>query len=126
MRNITITYRFKFQDNRQEIIDLVIDGRSLVLSKETISDKMPEWAALDFHQCPHCPLKPDTRAYCPLMVHLVHIVKRFESRSSYDPVHIEVQTEERRFLKTNNCPERTGISDRGHYSHKRLSAHRLF
>jgi len=58
-------------------------------------ENLPPWTNLDFHQCPNCPLTPQTHPHCPLATSLVNIVKRFESTLSYDEIHLEVVTEER-------------------------------
>jgi hypothetical protein len=93
MKPITIRYIFTAQ-NFSESFDLQLDSRKIELIAK-LPDALPEWANLDFHQCPHCPLRIQTHPYCPLIAHTAGIVKGFEHVLSYDEIHLKVITEER-------------------------------
>jgi hypothetical protein len=90
-----ISYRFRLADGRCERFDFefarenfeVIVGNSV----------RPEWAALGFHQCPHCTLDPADNIYCPLALSIVEVVQRFDDLRSYEDVNLEVVTDERTF-----------------------------
>ena len=60
--------------------------------------RRPPWAQLAFHQCPNCPLQADTHPLCPAAAKLADVVPRFEPLLSYDPVRLEVETEERKIV----------------------------
>jgi len=86
---IHVCYRFGFDDGGQESFDINIDEKTLELIGP-YPEKPPAWTALDFHQCPMCPLSIDTHAYCPMAAHLANIVERFNNVRSFDKVDLEV------------------------------------
>lgn len=96
MNNISIRYCFTFSDKSQEIIDLRFNERTLELIGDP-PDDLPSWTALGLHQCPNCPLSPETDPCCPLAVHLVNTVNRFQGRLSFHEIHLNVVTPERIF-----------------------------
>jgi hypothetical protein len=94
MNNLTITYRFRLPDATEETFTLELDSRML----EPVGpspDSGPEWAKLEFHQCPNCLLNDDTHPYCPLSRKLVNIVKPFDHIISHETIHVDVLTKER-------------------------------
>ncbi|MDY6972551.1 MAG: hypothetical protein SV775_09515 [Thermodesulfobacteriota bacterium] len=94
MKTINIRYCFSFADKSQEVFDLRFDLQRLELLGNT-PENLPSWTNLDFHQCPNCPLTPQTHPHCPLSTGLVNIVKRFDGILSYNEIHLEVTTAER-------------------------------
>jgi hypothetical protein len=94
MKPISIHYRFAFDDGTSQSFQIELDGDSLELAG-LAPDEQPEWTALDFHKCPHCPLDSAAHARCPLAANLVGIVQRFGKMLSYEQVEMEVETEER-------------------------------
>ena len=94
VKNTIIQYLFSKVNNSQENFLFELDGRSLEL-KSTIPDDLPLWTALDFYQCPNCPLDINNHPQCPLAVNLVNIVSRFEDLISYDEIRVDIITEER-------------------------------
>lgn len=94
METITIRYYFTLPEGVREAFDLQFDAQTLELVG-TIPDVMPSWTKLDFHQCPNCPLTPDTHPHCPLAAHLVNIVERCEGLFSYSAIQVDVMTAER-------------------------------
>lgn len=95
MATIAIQYCFQLSDERQEIFNLELDVESLELVGH-IPENLPDWTKLDFHQCANCTLDIDTHPYCPVASHLADVVRRFEEILSYDGVHVDVSTEDRR------------------------------
>jgi hypothetical protein len=88
-----ITYRFHLADGVEEIT-LRFDPASFTLARD--ADKPPaDWARLDFHQCPHCPLDPAHTPLCPFAEGLSGFVERFDAFRSYDTAQIEVMTDGR-------------------------------
>ena len=91
MKSIPIRYCFTFSDRSQEIVNLELHARTL----ELINDPpgyLPSWTTLGFHQCPNCPLTPDTAPHCPLAVHLVSTVSKFQGKLSFHEIHLNVIT----------------------------------
>lgn len=94
MKPLCITYRFRLPDNDTEVVALELDSTTLQLSADQVA-ALPEWAVLDYCQCPHCPLAPQLMQYCPACAALAGIVNRFDSLISYDTIYLSVETEER-------------------------------
>ena len=94
MENVSIQYCFTLKDGSKEIYDLQLDAENLEL-QGNMPETPPSWTSLDYHQCPHCPLTPDTHPQCPVAANIVNIVEPFDRLLSYDEVHVDVTTEER-------------------------------
>jgi hypothetical protein len=94
MQTFSIQYCFAPEKGCQEIFDLKIDAQDLSLLAD-IPKTLPVWTELNFHQCPHCPLKNPPHLRCPLAAHLVDVVSRFEDLVSYDNIELTVITQER-------------------------------
>jgi len=94
VKNIVIQYHFCRTDNCREDFTFELSATSLELIND-IPDHPPAWAELDFHQCTNCPLDNVHHPYCPLAVHLVDIVHRFEDLISFDEIRVDVITAER-------------------------------
>ncbi len=95
MNIMSIYYGFKFADDSEEVFHLQIDAQKFELINN-IPDTLPSWAQLSFHQCPHCPLSPETHPNCPLAANLANLVPRFNRFLPYEKTHLDVITEERR------------------------------
>jgi hypothetical protein len=107
MKNRKIKYCFTLPDGTQQVFELELDGQTLELSGNAPST-LPAWTDLDFHKCRHCPLNKNENPQCPIAVNLVNIMQRFEKLISYDSVHLEVTTEERRILKETSAQRGIG------------------
>ena len=107
MQTVTIQYRFRFPDNREEVFDLRFDAETLDLLGDA-PDGLPFWTRLDHQQCPNCPLTPETHPHCPTAVHLVRIVSSCRNVLSYEEVHVDVVTPER--LVSKDTSAQKGIS----------------
>jgi len=100
MEIIEISYCFDLGEQRSEVFDLRLNARTLELLYVG-SHSFPSWTALDFHQCPHCPLKIETHPHCPVAVSLVNVIEKFENVFSHDQVILKVITDNRKvFQKT--------------------------
>ena len=98
MATVDIQYRFNLAEGHTEVVDVVIDDQSL----ENVNIPQagaPAWTRLDFHQCPHCPLTPDSRPHCPVAEALIDIASRFEEIASYAELDVEVISAERTVTK---------------------------
>jgi hypothetical protein len=101
-----ITYRFHLPDGVEETI-LEFDPATYTLC--TRPDLTPpEWAALEFHKCGHCPLTVEDTPTCPFAAALARYVKSFGHLYSHEKVEIEVITETR--TVTGHKPLQTGIA----------------
>lgn len=94
MDTLSVYYCFRFEDDSEEIFELAIDPQNAELLNN-LPETLPSWTELTFHQCPHCPLSPETHPHCPLAANLVNIIKRFTRFLPYEEVHLAVITDER-------------------------------
>lgn len=107
MDAVKIEYRFTLPNGQQETLKLELDP-------ETIELRVPEpktqadWTRLEFHQCNNCPLAPEQHPHCPMATRLAPIVEWFNSLASYDQIHMEVETEERKIVQQTTAQK--GIS----------------
>ncbi|MBS7660776.1 hypothetical protein I0D00_02275 [Pseudomonas lalucatii] len=80
-----ILYRFHFADGRSW------DHR-IALQPGTTEQgtALPDWTRLEFHQCRHCPLRPEQSPRCPFAQALVAPVELLAQSPSYERVEVEV------------------------------------
>lgn len=95
---IDIRYIFDLGDQRQEVFQLSIDSENMELIHE-YDKEVPAWTDLQFHQCPHCPLKHNVRPKCPIALSLSFVIEQFEGVNSYDEITLKVITEERTVIE---------------------------
>lgn len=107
MACISIQYRFTLADASQEVFDIELDSRTLSPCNP-LPRRLPSWTKLKFHQCSHCPLKTTTHPHCPVAARLVNIVDRFDGLLSYDKIHLEVVTKERRISSVTSAQRGIG------------------
>jgi len=103
MDTLTITYRFRLSDDSTAEFPVTIDRESLEIVRS--DDPAPEWTALDFHKCDHCPLSSDTTPNCPLSASIANVVERFEDILSYSEVEVEVEAEERTIRRVSTAQQ---------------------
>lgn len=104
---IKIRYCFDLDVRRREVFNLELDAETLELISDP-GDEVPAWTKLEFHQCSHCPLNASVRPLCPVAMSLSNVIERFEHVNSYDEIHLEVETEERKVSQTTTAQR--GIS----------------
>ncbi|GJJ03224.1 hypothetical protein RugamoR64_37620 [Duganella rhizosphaerae] len=61
--------------------------------------RLPAWTALEFEQCPNCPLRPGSMAHCPIAVRLVPLIAIMGKLHSYEQVEVRVEMAERNVVK---------------------------
>lgn len=93
MDTLTFQYRFIFPDHIEDF-EVILDARKIEL-KNPPPGPFPEWANLDYYQCPNCPLTVRETPHCPLAANVFHIVTRFAQAMSYHQTRLEVITAER-------------------------------
>lgn len=91
----TITYRFMLPDQKAVEFLITIDDKGLLQRQGTAGGAVPEWAYLENHQCPHCPLSKSEFQFCPPALNLVSLVEPFKKLYSYEEVNVEVITPNR-------------------------------
>jgi len=91
MGSFTISYVFRLPVGGTRTFDITLDERTLDLLTQIPPDP-PKWTALDFHQCPHCPMAPGDQARCPAAVSLIDVVNACSSLPSTEEVSVEVVT----------------------------------
>lgn len=94
MESIKILYRFQMHGGREEEYALTLDPRTLHVIQKVV-DPLPDWTALDVHQCENCSLDAATATRCPAAVNMVGIVNRFDQLLSFDETKVHVITAER-------------------------------
>jgi len=94
VEHITITYHFTLANGSEKVFLIELDPTTLE-PVGGLPDRLPAWAELGFHQCPHCPLSADAHPHCPLAARIVDIECRFDDILSFEEVHLEVITRER-------------------------------
>lgn len=98
MDPIKIKYIFRWPDAREDSYDLALDGVTLEIVSPRPAE-IPQWAMLDFNKCPSCPLDARSSPYCPLAVALVDLNSSVAHLTSYEKVHVVVETAERTTMK---------------------------
>ncbi len=93
----TITYRFSFDDGRENCFNVRLHPRTLQIV-DAPEEPLPDWTRLEFHRCGNCPLSPDQHPRCPIAARIVGLVEGFRDARSFDPVAVTVETPHRAFL----------------------------
>ncbi|MBN1379824.1 MAG: hypothetical protein JXA04_11390 [Gammaproteobacteria bacterium] len=88
MDNIVIEYRFTLDNGQLAEFKLQFHADSMELIADD-QPTLPEWTALEFHQCPHCPLSESDSPQCPVAVGLLPVVKDFDRILSYEELQVE-------------------------------------
>lgn len=94
MDRLEIGYRFRLADGQALEFRLQIEPHTMELV-DTVSEPVPDWCALEFHQCPNCPLSKTKHPHCPAAVRLAPIVERCRGVRTYADARMEVETAER-------------------------------
>ncbi|WP_299983912.1 hypothetical protein, partial [Desulfobacula sp.] len=87
MEIIPFSYIFILPEGRQIQMDIQLDSQRLNIIGNC-PDVLPEWAELNFYQCPHCPLSVATHTHCPLAANLVNIIKHLDILCSYHQIRV--------------------------------------
>lgn len=99
-----VEYVFVFADGSERYFK--VDGNR-VSSATPKSSAYPFWTALEFNQCPNCPLKGSGGSQCPPAADLEGVIDVFKHTLSYDRVTVKVITEDRTYVK--ECDVQTGL-----------------
>lgn len=89
-------YRIGLPDGSQRELSVAIAADTL-LCLEPAPESRP-WTALEWRQCPGCPLRPETTPLCPLAARLAPIVTIIGPLLSHAELSVEVEWGHRRLL----------------------------
>jgi hypothetical protein len=101
---LKIEYIFHLKGGKIARFPLAINEASMEVVLSTDSSK-PDWTRLEFHQCPNCPLDPETQPFCPLSLSLNSLMHGGDQLISYDTLAVEVQTPQRRVHQITTAQE---------------------
>lgn len=96
--SLVYTYQFDFEDGPQKNFSLELDPSTLEYLAEE-PDELPDWTALEHHQCPNCPLSADEHPHCPVAVNMVGILEYFRDFFSYDKADVTIKANDRYYHK---------------------------
>ncbi len=97
-KNFTISYKFRFPDLEQRVLQINLDKTTLQVIR-TPRDNYPDWTKMSSFRCSHCPLNAAEYEHCPLAVSLVEVLDTFKDAPSYQSVDIEVEVPARTYSK---------------------------
>lgn len=103
-RALEYSYAFKVKDGRTKDFTVKLDPETLDLIPSDRKAK-PSWTALDFHQCPNCPLDLATHPHCPVAASMVEAIDFFRSFKSYEEVDVRVDSPDRTYVKNTSLHE---------------------
>lgn len=87
-------YRIGLPDGSRRELTVVIDGDTLVC-REPPAESRP-WTALEYRQCPGCPLRAEATPLCPMAARLAPVVTILGPLLSHDELEVEVEWGHRR------------------------------
>ncbi|GIL16664.1 MAG: hypothetical protein BroJett040_04150 [Oligoflexia bacterium] len=89
-----IEYSIRFQSGDRLLFSVDLD-------KPTQADpaKPREWTALEFNQCPNCPLKKEDHPNCPAALEVASTIETFQAKLSHERVVVTVKSPERLYQK---------------------------
>ncbi|MCP4603661.1 MAG: hypothetical protein GY847_24615 [Proteobacteria bacterium] len=93
-----IQYRFKLPDGKEALFDLGLDVRTSRLIGKA-PEYPPPWTALDFEQCPICPLTTDETPRCPAAIGLMQIADNFDTLVSFNEVDLRIEVDDKTITK---------------------------
>jgi hypothetical protein len=106
-QTVTLQYRFKLRNgvSREFVVRLRKPGLQLV---STGRENLPDWTRLTHHQCPNCPLDPQTHPHCPIAVNLVDVIEAFKDCISTEDADITIGSNAREYHR--RAPVQYGVS----------------
>ncbi|MBE0511126.1 MAG: hypothetical protein K0A95_08670 [Chromatiales bacterium] len=107
MEAINYQYRFDFENGREEVFEVHLDGATLD-PLDPLPQRPPEWTRLNFQKCGHCPLDNLEVFFCPLALRLLPLIERMGDVTSIDNVKVTVALDDR--IITRSASAQEGIS----------------
>jgi uncharacterized protein DUF6901 len=96
--NILIQYEFKLLNGEKKNFSVRLNKNSMQFVSEQTTTVRP-WTKLTHHQCPNCPLKPETSYNCPIAANLVDVIESFKDSLSIEEADITIRSESREYHK---------------------------
>jgi len=103
----TISYQFDFSDGTSWKYDLSFDDAQNYSGPPGVSTTPKAWTKLEFHKCPHCPLKKESSPHCPVAQNIDRVVEDSKATISHTRATVTVTTPERTYVK--ECASQEGL-----------------
>lgn len=104
MDSTLIKYRFHFEAGDPVEFKLELHNKSMQMIFRELT-LPPEWAKLETHKCPHCPLSAEEFPYCPAAANLSQVSHQFDKIVSHDELDVEVILPTRTIVKKTSAQE---------------------
>lgn len=91
-------YRFMYGGGNEVAFDIELEPESLSQVQQE-RGWHPNWTALNWQQCPNCPLRVDEHPQCPVAVSLIDVVSFFGEAVSFEEVDVIIETDIREYRK---------------------------
>ena len=95
---IVIEYKFSLKSGDEKRFQVRLQKPTLQLISAP-NAPLPDWTRLVHHQCPNCPLKPETDPHCPIAANLVDVIDSFKDTISVEEADITITHESRSYRK---------------------------
>ncbi|HXF09155.1 MAG TPA: hypothetical protein VN625_00110 [Desulfuromonadaceae bacterium] len=95
---VTIDYEFRLKDGSEKKFSVRLQKPTMQFVSEH-TGTVRQWTKLTHHQCPNCPLKPETHAHCPIAANLVDVIEGFKDSLSIEEAEITIRSESREYHK---------------------------
>jgi hypothetical protein len=95
---VKIEYEFKLKSGNTKNFSVRLRKHSMQFVSEQTTTVRP-WTKLTHHQCPNCPLKPETNYNCPIAANLVDVIESFKDSLSIEEADITIRSESREYHK---------------------------
>ncbi|HOX22071.1 MAG TPA: hypothetical protein PLL10_01295 [Elusimicrobiales bacterium] len=99
-------YTIHKPDGSERVFDLKLDPKTLLI--EPVPGTKPEWAKLDYFQCPACPLTPSASPHCPIAANIAGLYAALADVLSTDQVEMRVDFSDGRQVRK-TAPSQEGI-----------------
>lgn len=93
----TIRYLFSFPDGVSEQLTIRLDRDTMAMQTPEKVDASAGWTALEYSQCPNCPLNPAEHPHCPVARNLAEPISIFSEAYSHSEVSLRAETPERSY-----------------------------
>lgn len=96
--SILYVYEFLFTDGSKKSFEVKLDYDTLNIVTQARAS-YPSWTALEFCQCPNCPLSVAENPNCPVAQGMVHLIDFFKDIPDQDHVLVQVRSKRRTIAK---------------------------
>lgn len=103
-KTIWFRYRFTLDNGRQSTFEVHLDPETMTIIRQPSPTPPPDWTALAYSPCDHCPLPAEAR-HCPIAVNFSDVVKEFTDVLSFRNAEVVVETHERRYAKSGSLQD---------------------